>query len=214
MRAALERLGPFDSVLDVGGNVGAFAELCRELWPAARITSFEPIPGAAGANRKRAGERWTVSETAISDQTGKQSFRFCRNQPSASTMQEPGSYRRDVLHIRDDFELVEVDTNTLDDLVWWEAAGRMLVKIDVEGHEGDVIAGGRRVLGLAAAAIVELNQVEVFLDAPSPAEVDADLRSCGLEFAGVLATFEHAGEVVQFDGLWTRAELAPLPPGF
>lgn len=214
MISRLSELGPFGSVLDVGGNVGSFAELARGLWPVCRITSFEPIPRAAAENRRRANGRWQVTRVAISDQTGDRPFRFCKNQPSASTMQTPGPYRGEVLKIRDHFEIVTVPTRPLDFYLGSAVEGRLLVKIDVEGHEGQVIAGGRRTLEQAAAVIVEVNQAPVFGQSPTPATVDRLLRGLGLEFAGVLDVFQFAGDVAQFDGLWLRQELAPLPPGF
>lgn len=201
----LERLEPFVTVLDVGGNVGTFAEAAAELWPGALITSFEPIPGAATANRSRAGGRWQVEQVAISGGHGEAPFRFCRNQPSASTMQEPGTVRLERFGIVDDFEVVQIATRPLDDYLEL-VAGRTLVKIDVEGHELEVLAGAGAVLELAAAVVVEVNQdPDIFLGAPSPAVVDQELRRHGLELAGVLSAFpDPAGRVIQFDGLWLR----------
>lgn len=211
----LELLGSFDSVLDVGGNRGRFAEQARRLWPAARITSFEPIPAEAKLNRRLAENRWHVEQVAISDQAGEAVLHYCVNQPSASTMQKPGSYRQERLGINDRFEEHTVRTQVLDFYVNGVGGagaivpGRLLVKVDVEGHELQVIAGARNTLAMAAAVIVECQQdPEIFLGAPQPGNVDRILRMSGLGFAGVLASFappDGKGRVVQFDGLWIRA---------
>lgn len=208
MRAALERLGPFDSVLDVGGNVGDFAELARTLWPQATVTSFEPLPALAEANRKRAAGRWYVEPYAISREHGAATLRACLNQPSASTLQEPGTVRAERFGIADRWQELEVPTRPLDhyrELV----NGRTLIKVDVEGHEGRVLEGAVAVLELLvlrSAMIVECQQSrDVFEGAPEPFAVDSWLRSHGLHFAGVLgALTDPQGELVQFDGLWLR----------
>lgn len=202
-----EDLGPFESVLDVGGNVGAFAGLCRQVWPACTITSFEPLPMLANANRKRAAGRWWVEQVAVSNEHGVSSFRYCTNQHSASTMMLPGDLRRREFGIRDRFEELEVPTRTLDEYQSL-VRGRTLLKVDVEGAEGLVLAGAEQVLELEelAVVVVEVNQApDIFVGSPLPAYVDEELRRHGLSFAGVLAVqLTPTGELVQFDGVWSR----------
>lgn len=204
----LGELGPFDSVLDVGGNVGEFAARARELWPSARVTSFEPLPGAAAVNRERADGRWWVEEVAVSSSSGRAVLRFCTNQHSASTMQHPGSTRRERFGIRDRFESVEVRTETLDELTRGAGVmtGRCLLKIDVEGHELEVLLGAGEVLELVHTVVVEVNQdPEIFLGSPAPAVVDDELRRHGLFFSGIAGVqLDPSAEVVQFDGVWSR----------
>jgi FkbM family methyltransferase len=195
-----------DAILDVGGNVGDFAELARRRWPDALLTSFEPIPELAKANRKRANGRWVVERIALSSHRGVGTLRQCVNQHSASTMQEPGTLRREAFGIVDRFEPLEVRTAMLDD---YADRRRLLtlVKIDVEGHEGSVILGARATLAHAAAVIVEVQQdPEIFLDSWPASKVDGVLRQHGLRFAGILdALREPRGRIVQFDGYWRRA---------
>jgi FkbM family methyltransferase len=201
----LDELGPFESVLDVGGNVGGFAEEVRGLWPAARVTSFEPVPQLARANRERARGRWFVHEVAVSDEAGRATISVCTNQHTASTMQPPGSSRRIRFGIRDTFESVEVATRPLDDYLG-ALVGRCLLKIDVEGHELHVLAGASHALDQVAAVVCEVNEdPDVFLDSPPASVVDDELRRHGLFFAGVRgALLDGRGEVVQFDGVWRR----------
>lgn len=203
-----EELGPFDTVLDVGGNVGEFAELARTAWPDARITSFEPMPPVARENRRRANGRWWVEECGLSNHEGRVTIRVCLNQPSASTMQKPGTARRERFGIVDRFQELDVKVSTLDRFAD-VAGGRCLVKIDVEGHELEVLAGGRELLRKVACVVVEVNQdPDVFMGAPPPRVVDGLLRDAGLSFAGVLAVQQDpAGQVVQFDGAWLRYSL-------
>lgn len=203
---ALQVLGPFDVVLDVGGNVGGWAELARSLWPAARLTSFEPIPYLAELNRERARGRWWVEQVALSSQAGEAVLHVCTNQHSASTMQPAGTVRRQRFGIQDRFEEITVPTRTLDSYARDVPDGRLLVKIDVEGHEGPVLAGGPALLELAAVVIVECQQSpDVFAGAATPGQVDELLRFSGLRFAGIIDSLaDPAGAVVQFDGIWTR----------
>lgn len=204
--------GPFDTVFDVGGNRGDFAEEAVEAWPDARVFSFEPIPVVALANAERSllGERWSVYTLALSDRRGEQVLRWCRNQDSASTMQKPGSTRAEHFGIVDRFHPITVHTATLDDLVDY-VDGRLLVKIDVEGHEGKVIAGGGDVLSLASTVVCEVQaDASIFLGSPSPAEVDDMLQACGLTFMGKAGELRSPdGTLLQYDGVWVRASATP-----
>ena len=202
---AVAGLGPFDSVLDVGGNVGEFASRCYELWPRAMISSFEPISHLARLQRERAHGRWLVEEVAISSREGQATIHVCVNQHTASTMQMPGTVRSKRLGIADTFVDEIVPMRRLDQYRE-RTRGRLLVKIDVEGHEAAVLAGAPKTLGGADAVIVECQQdPDVFQGSPSPGTVDELLRMHGLSFAGVLDSFsDPEGRLIQFDGLWTR----------
>lgn len=197
--------GPFDTVFDVGGNVGDFAAEAVEAWPDARVLSFEPIPALADVNAAAGLGKWDCYTLAISRERGELPLRVCTNQHSASTMMLPGSARAEHFGIVDHFETISVDAVPLDDLTTY-IDGRLLVKIDVEGHEADVIAGGHDTLWRAETVICEVqNDPSIFLGAPTPAEVDEALRGKGLAFAGVTAALTApGGRVLQFDGVWRR----------
>lgn len=207
MHEQLLSLGPFATVLDVGGNLGDFAASAYSHWPAARITSFEPIPIIAARQRERARGRWTVEEVAISDRNGNLTLHVCVNQHSASTVMPPGSTRRAAFGIRDRFEEMNVPCAPLDAYLGTvNGAGRLLVKIDVEGHERSLLDGADRTLNAATAVMCEVQQdADIFIGAPSAESVDGVFREHGLRFAGVLDALKApGGKVVQFDGLWTR----------
>lgn len=199
---------PFDLVFDVGGNVGDFAEAAALAWPDAKVLSFEPLPQAAHASRQRSQGRWSVYELGISEYPDEVNLWWCVNQHSASTMQAPGTARREHFKIEDRHEVVRVHVDPLDRyLTFIEGRQRVLVKVDVEGHEMHVLRGARQVLSLATTVICEVQQdASIFLGSPSPHAVDAELRRHGLEFAGLADAFGTSPppRVLQFDGIWTR----------
>lgn len=199
---------PFDLVFDVGGNVGGFAEQAVERWPDARVLSFEPIPQLADANEARAAGRWSVLPFACSDHFDGATLYVCENQHTASTMEEPGPTRAREFGLRDSFKPIRVPTVPLAEFVReFEGRSSGLVKVDVEGHEGHVLAGAGFLLSLARTVVVECQQdADIFIGSPSPAEVDDVLRAHGLYFAGIADALRSPhGRVLQFDGVWTRA---------
>lgn len=203
----LEQLlgGPFATVLDVGGNIGEFAQTAADLWPEARVVSFEPVPVLAKLNRKRAAGRWETVQAACSDRSGRAEIAFCANQHTASSLQTAGTVRREQFRIRDRHVAVEVELAPLDDVAG-PLPRPLLLKVDVEGHEAAVLAGSARVLGLAATVLCEVqNDPQVFLGAARPWEIDETLRSHGLRFCGLAgALLGPKGRPLQFDGIWRR----------
>lgn len=211
---------PFDLVLDVGGNTGGFAAQAVARWPSARVVSFEPVPTLGGVNRTAArrrpghvdalaGERWEHVEVAISDRKGEATLYVCQNQHTVSTMMEVGGTRAREFGVRDSFAPIRVTTLPLDAfLPLCEGRERILVKVDVEGHEAQVLAGASRVLNLATTVVVECQQDrDIFIDAPTPDEVDDQLQVQGLAFCGIAdVLLSPSGRVLQFDGIWSRAD--------
>lgn len=72
------------TVLDLGGNVGAFAIWAREKWPEAHVISYEPVQEnadwyAQNLSRYDRDGRWTLVRTAVWDRQGTLDLREGRN---------------------------------------------------------------------------------------------------------------------------------------
>ena len=139
-------------VCDVGGNRGHYA---YKLWRlGARLEVFEPNPVCA-----RLLQRWAAGKhgiaihpIALSSQSGTATLHIpvdiagIEHDASASLGREPAPHCRAV-----DVSLEPLDSFGFDDLDF--------IKIDVEGHEGEVLAGAIETLRRAhPALLVEIEQ--------------------------------------------------------
>lgn len=192
-------------MFDVGGNVGDFAAAAHDAWPKARVVSFEPAQVMATRNHSRANGRWRVEQVACSNLDGEGWLNFCETQHSASSMEEPGSVRRELFGINDSYIPIPIRCVRLDDYLG-DVTGPLLVKVDVEGHERQVLSGAPLVLDIADTVVCEVqHDPQVFPDASSALELDIAFRSHGLVFAGIWDALKAPdGRVVQFDGIWRR----------
>jgi len=136
--------------LDVGGHAGIFSLklLCEN--PTARVHAFEPQPELTRkASQALAGEssRYRCFPLAVSEAPGKN--RLYRDEIDNSQASLERSWRPEAE------EVLEVETVTLD-----AAAGDLgdifLLKIDVEGHEARVLAGGAATLKRTRFLLVEI----------------------------------------------------------
>jgi len=165
-------------ILDIGSNDGTHTALFLELFKEARIFSFEPDPRARKRYLARIDDpRAVLFDLAISDRNGYIDFHVSSGTPPADSgsaeiegadWDQSGSIRAPKKHLdrypwcRFD-EKFAVPTKTLDD--WAEEQGIHAVDLiwaDVQGAEGDLIAGGTETLRKTRYFYTEYSNSELY----------------------------------------------------
>ncbi len=128
-----------DCVLDVGANIGYFTFLACAAPGSRKVWAFEPNPRLAAILRRNIednGLNAEAVEAAVSDVEGTADLALSWSDMSASL---DGSFKGGPVT-----RSVEVRTATLDGFAAAKAlpSSGLLIKIDVEGHEPRVLAGG------------------------------------------------------------------------
>ncbi|MEW6306708.1 MAG: FkbM family methyltransferase, partial [Verrucomicrobiota bacterium] len=135
-------LRPGDTFIDAGANVGFYSLLLTVGCPSLHVFAFEPNPKnyellAANIAANGIGNI-TCEPVALSESKGTAVLYLSASDMSASLSSE--------------FEAnpvgsLEVPTTTLDQyFTGRKIHGRMLIKLDVEGHEPPILAGARRLI--------------------------------------------------------------------
>ena len=191
-RRLAERLGA-TRMLDVGANIGVYAAYLSTLPRMARLDCFEPAPEAFAELERNVAlqpgaARIHVHALALSDRGG--AARLATWGPMAGNNMLTDDMSRD----KKPRAIVAVERTTLDAAMGGAAAmaGEAFVaKIDVEGHERAVIAGGRATLGANRGVV----QVESFEErAP---ELRAAMAGLGYGWLGRMKDdhfFENLGD--------------------
>lgn len=135
-----------DTVYDIGANLGYVSlSLAKRVGASGRVIAFEPVPRNAAAFRKSIEINRLANiqllEFAASDRSGEAVIRVGENLSTASM----------VWHRNDpDATQIAIRTVAIDELVESGEIGYpKFVKIDVEGAEGSVLQGMRRVVAAA-----------------------------------------------------------------
>jgi FkbM family methyltransferase len=135
-------------VLDVGANVGEWAEIALGVWPTTQLLCFEPSTHAAELLRHRFADHGNVEvvEAALGNRAG--SATLFADDPGSAL----GSlHRRRLDHF--DVELhaqQSVSVLTLDAFLHQRSMNDVdVIKLDVEGCEMDVLEGASYALSLA-----------------------------------------------------------------
>jgi FkbM family methyltransferase len=146
-------LGRGDVFYDLGANVGFFTLIAARLvGPEGHVYAFEPSPRTAGALHDNVElnqlENVTVVEAAVSERDGTMAF------------DEVGEVSPEARLIpRGEQGTIEVRIVAIDSFVGEGARQPKLVKIDVEGHENEVVHGMAGTLRSARPIVVcEIHQ--------------------------------------------------------
>jgi len=128
-------LKPDSTILDIGANNGSILSRLMKVSPFGLYYAYEPIPFFAEYLSKRYS-RAVVKEIALSNRSGFTSFANTFGSPALSSLDH---VRIETIGVP--YKVIQVKTDTLDKQ--FESIDSLdFVKIDVEGHEIQVLEGG------------------------------------------------------------------------
>lgn len=198
-------------VIDIGANEGQFAADLRAAGYRGRIVSVEPLQAAHAALVRAAASasEWTVADRcAVGAVTGKATLHVAGNSVSSS-LREMTAAHLDAAAESHYIASEEVSVVTLADLIAQHAGScdsSVFVKIDVQGHERDVLTGAGEHLDTIGGIQLELSLVELYAgQALMPAQVDF-LAAHGLSLWSLDRGFMDGktGRLLQCDGTFVR----------
>ncbi len=140
------------TVLDIGANTATFAYIAKALNPAATVHAFEPLARIADLARQNAsisGLEVAVFQVAMADETGELPI----YDPGGANAYS-ASLDADFLDTDNDKDHYLVPVTTIDAHCIEHGIDPDLIKIDVEGVEGRLVAGARALLGRGRAVIL------------------------------------------------------------
>ncbi len=160
VQEALRRtIAPGAVVYDIGANIGFFAQLAaRFAGEDGRVIAFEPVPAIAelvreAAQRSGLQDRIEVRAQAVALRSGTEQL-YVIEDASWSHLASRGNPGGAV-------QTIDVPVTTLDEVVAGGAPPPDVVKLDVEGSEGDVLRGAHRTLREhRPAVVVELHDTQ------------------------------------------------------
>lgn len=194
LRTVFERF-EVDAVLDVGANVGQYAEMIRHnLGFKGQIFSFEPIPDAFRRLEEfaAADPNWFVFNYALGEADGVADFNVMRNS-SLSSFHNPVKEEGPEQDGLDIVSRIAVTIRTLDDvvpeLIASHGVKNFYLKMDTQGFDLAVLRGARRVMGSIVALQSEACNVRLYGDAPDFQTMTAAYREMGLVISNVFPAY-------------------------
>jgi FkbM family methyltransferase len=126
-----------------------------------------------------------VFQMALSDSNGRALFRETNAHPASSMLPLAAEHMGEAFpHIKEE-RSYDVEMRRLDEVLGTRATpDEIIIKMDVQGVEDRVIAGGMKTFGRARAVLVEMSFAPLYQGQSLFEEVHEKLAACGLRFAG------------------------------
>ncbi|MFM8395777.1 MAG: FkbM family methyltransferase, partial [Acidobacteriota bacterium] len=216
--APLARVDPFGSypnrfatpmtVIDIGGSHGQFVSEALRAFPAAKIYSFEPLPECFEELQQIARQHPALHprQLALSDAAGFDDFNVSSFSDSSSFQRMLPKHLEAWPHTATK-ECIRVEKARLDDQFDpVELARPIFIKIDVQGHELQVIRGGRQVLAASQRVMIECNFANLYDGQPGFDELHREMRELGFLLDCLISPLRHpvTGELMSSDLIYFR----------
>jgi FkbM family methyltransferase len=157
-------------VIDVGANIGIYSLPWAALHPDVKVHSFEPHPGVRArllrnVKLNRLAGRITLHPEALSDHAGTATLYGNNDMSSLS----------DTVYGVAKAEPITVPLACLDSVIDIEGPPVSLVKVDVQGHELEVLRGARKLIDYHRPVLILEHEDSLFLSATEAHARKADL---------------------------------------
>lgn len=205
---------PIRTVIDVGANIGQFAQMALRRFPMARVIAFEPVPEAFQSLVKLSKTykgRFLAFNVALGDFEGfTEMYVHLRHSMSSSLL--PTTDRAVELYpFKAEQVRIPIRMSTLDtelDRISAALHPEMLVKLDVQGFEDRVIRGGVRTFERAVGCIIEVSLEELYEGQASFMGLVQLLHELGFRYGGNMEQFYGPmGQVVFLDAVFVKSSV-------
>ncbi len=179
-------LSPAESVfiIDIGANIGEYADRVMREYRNSRAVCFEPAQANFRELQRRFAQNPSVElhNVALSNRMGEAEM-FVGRSNTLCSLERYGSEADEAyaVAVSPDEPTETVRTRTLDSFSFDISGRKVLLKVDVQGHESSVLQGAGGTLKLADVVIIEVSFANEYQGlSPSFGEVTAMLRAAGL----------------------------------
>ena len=203
----LQNLG-IETVLDIGANDGEFAKHVRSVLPTAQIYSFEPLKDCFQRLQAHFVEdsKFQAINLALGSQAEHVTIYRSSYSPSSSLLPMADLHKQAFPHTSGQSEEI-VEVAKLDDLATkLNIKLPLLLKMDVQGFETEVIAGGLDTLKQASVLILEMSLEKLYEGQELFDSMYRRLHDLGFHYCGNYAQLRHSEDnrVLQIDAIFRK----------
>lgn len=197
------------TVFDIGANTGQFAIEIREKLPDAQIHSFEPIKESYEKLRTNFynDKNFSASNYALGETHGYTMMNKNSYSLSSSILPMAESHK-ELFPYTQESSLEKVETRRLDDIFFeLNPKENILIKVDTQGYEDKVIAGGIKAFTNTKVAILETSFIELYKGQSLFDGIYQKMKSIGFTYRGALhqKINSQTGEVIFEDSIFLRS---------
>ncbi len=197
-------------VLDIGASVGNTVAHVLEICPAARVFAFEPQPDQATRIKERFSdnERVKINSCGVGASNARMQLHLSSRRQSSSLL-PLSNFGLEAEPFAQEEAVLDIDVITLDD--WYHSLESPpktldLIKVDTQGFEKFVIAGGQQVFSKASYVIMEASFRPVYQGQTVYDDLVPLVKNAGFAVKAVAAGYYNRvnGELIEVDILFER----------
>jgi len=201
------------TIIDCGANKGQFAKLSSDLFPSAKLFCFEPIEEAfeeLNLWAKTQNKRVHCFKLALGDEEGEIEMHQHDEHSQSSSILTTTSHAHQIYPQTKKQSIHTVRLSTLDNVLssyLSEMSQNILLKLDVQGYEDRVLAGGVGILKKASACILEVSNDSLYVGQADFYQLTSFLYEMNYIYAGNLdQIYGPDGRVIFFDALYIKKD--------
>ena len=209
------RSRPIHTVIDVGANVGQFAKYICEFYKDARVYCFEPVPEPFAALEKWADTqngRGIPFNLAIGDSEGGTEMFLHEEHVTSSSMLATTGLTEQCYPFTKGQKRIPIRQATLDSALGDVMSGlnpEILIKLDVQGYENRVIAGGKQIFAMATVCILEINLDTLYEGQAEFKELLVMLDDLGYRYIGNFdQLYGKDGHCIYIDAVFLKKDVS------
>jgi FkbM family methyltransferase len=204
-----------DCVFDVGANIGQYGDMLRRRAHfEGRIVSFEPLPEAAAAVRRKAKRDplWTVEEIALADIAGARAFNVMASSEFSSLSEPKSDEVGRLAHLNQPVQRIIVEAETLATALprLQERYGftRPFLKMDTQGFDLAVLRGAGDALSRFVGFQSELSVRRIYQQAADFRDALSFYQSLGFDISAFVPNNAgHFPALIEIDCIMVRRDL-------
>ncbi len=200
---------PFRTIIDIGANTGQFAREISNFFPNAKIYCFEPLPEPFNEISEWAKTQYgkvVPFNLAIGNTEGKVEIFLHEDHTPSSSLLATTELTEQYYPLTKGQRRISIKQTTLDlalTEVRGELSSKTLIKLDVQGYEDRVIAGGSETFRKASACIVEINLDALYEKQAGFMELLTMFDGLDYQYAGNLEqTYAEDGHCIYLDAVF------------
>jgi FkbM family methyltransferase len=206
--AELQKYQPtFQTIFDIGANIGQFAFAALNRFPDAIIYSFEPVPDAFKTLRSNVKNYSKIEPFNLALGNCNGTIKFYRNDyTQVSSHLKIDKANQNPNFSQEATSIIEVDISRLDDFSQQHPISNpVLIKMDVQGMEKDVLLGGTNFLRFVEFVLFEVPLVPLYENQPLFDEMHHFMNDMGFKLVAPLGFNEGLnGKIIELDLLYKR----------
>jgi len=175
------------TIIDIGASVGEFGKEIHKLLPEARIYAFEPLKDSylkLVSNLKHLPEFRAFNFALGGTNNDNAEIHHCQYSPSSSLL-NMAALHKELFPISDGGIIEKISIRCLDTIAEeLSIKENILIKLDVQGYEDKVIAGGKKVFSEARLVIAETSFEELYQGQPLFGDIYDIMKEQGFLYIG------------------------------